>query len=91
MTIITSLRNKFAPASRETTTISDNAGQTTFPAEHGHGDSKTLHDPEIAESSDAGLSGSDQVPSEDVQDGVRQVEALTLVWTKTSLGVAYIL
>ncbi|RMJ28837.1 hypothetical protein PHISP_00288 [Aspergillus sp. HF37] len=30
----------------------------------------------------------DDVPDETVQDGVAQVEAITLTWTKTSLGIA---
>lgn len=32
-----------------------------------------------------------QVPNEHAQDGVTQAEAITLTWTKTSLGFAYIL
>ena len=31
------------------------------------------------------------VPVETAQDGVRGAEAITLTWTKASLGVAYIL
>ena len=33
----------------------------------------------------------DKVPNEDAQDGVKQVEAITLVWTKNSLILAYAL
>ncbi|OJD28772.1 siderophore iron transporter mirb [Diplodia corticola] len=33
----------------------------------------------------------EQQPNEHAQDGVTQAEAITLVWTKTSLGAAYIL
>lgn len=36
-------------------------------------------------------SSSEQTPDEAAQDGVAQAEAITLVWTKTSLGCAYIL
>lgn len=33
----------------------------------------------------------DDRPDEDAQHGVSQAEAITLTWTKTSLGCAYIL
>lgn len=33
----------------------------------------------------------DQLPDESAQNGVTQAEAITLSWTKTSLGAAYIL
>lgn len=36
-------------------------------------------------------SPSEERPNEEAQDGVTQAEAITLVWTKTSLGAAYIL
>lgn len=94
MTLLSALRNKFAPPVTESVNVDAISGNTTPTAENyanEHGDSKTPKDPHVAEGSDHGSSGSDQMPSEDVQDGVRQVEALTLVWTKTSLGAAYIL
>lgn len=34
---------------------------------------------------------SEERPNEEAQDGVTQAEAITLVWTKTSLGAAYLL
>ena len=36
-------------------------------------------------------SADEELPDETAQDGVRQAEAITLSWTKTSLGAAYIL
>ena len=36
-------------------------------------------------------SPSDDVPDETAQAGVAKAEAITLTWTKTSLGVAYVL
>ena len=33
----------------------------------------------------------DTVPNEEAQDGVTQAEAITLTWTKTSLGAVYTL
>jgi hypothetical protein len=33
----------------------------------------------------------EDVPDEEVQDGVAQVNAITMTWTKTSLATAYIL
>lgn len=90
MAVFSSLRNKLAHPTSAPTEGDAISGDTT-PAHQdygtGHEDSKTPGETEVTE----GSTSSDQLPSEDVQDGVRQVEALTLVWTKTSLGAAYIL
>ena len=36
-------------------------------------------------------SSGQEMPSEDAQEGVRQAEAMTLAWSKTSLAIAYTL
>ncbi|KAK4500235.1 hypothetical protein PRZ48_008422 [Zasmidium cellare] len=91
MSLITAFRKKLGSGIPATTNNENDSEQTRHRAEKEHGESKAFSDPEVAERSDIGKPTSEQLPSEDVQDGVRQVEALTLVWTKTSLGAAYIL
>lgn len=94
MALFTSLKNKFSPPLTEAPhndSISDETARRTDSSRNESGDMKTPGEPGIAERSPDGSIGNDEVPSEDVQDGVRQIEALTLVWTKTSLAFAYIL
>ena len=94
MALFTALKNKFSPPLTEAPrndSISDNTAPKTDNSRNEPGDLKTPGEPGIAERSPTGSFSNDEVPSEDVQDGVRQIEALTLVWTKKSLACAYIL
>lgn len=85
MALFTALKNKYKNS------ISDDTVPRTVKSRNEPGDIKTPGEPGIAERFPDGSFGNDEVPSENVQDGVRQIEALTLVWTKTSLAFAYIL
>ena len=82
-----SLRQKFVPgidntSSQEGSSSWDNTSQTT---EHiRQQDSKTARDV-VEQSNDAAK------PDTTAQDGVTAAEAITLTWTKTSLGAAYVL
>lgn len=43
----------------------------------------------VPDSEARAASSSDEVPDDNVQDGVRRAEAVTLTWSRTSLAIAY--
>ena len=47
--------------------------------------------PEIAEVNDVENRASDEKPQPNAQEGIQKVEAVTLLWTKKELIVAYLL
>jgi hypothetical protein len=66
------------------------SGHSTFASNDGLHDQTADQD---AKTRDADIQdkASNDMPREHMQDGVKQAEALTMSWTKKSLGLAYTL
>lgn len=66
--------------------IPDNGDGTTFSPNVNHGEPESKEPSQVVNQEDGA-----EVPNATAQDGVTQAEAITLSWSKASLGAAYIL
>ena len=80
-----SVWQKFVPGAEKTS-----AGSTTSSWDSANADDTQHHDLKAA-GVDVEHSPDAEKPDTSAQDGVTAAEAITLTWTKTSLGAVYIL